>query len=120
MQTLVKDAIAAMNRDTEIAFAYNTLRGEFSFFDKKEMTLVINQWKKEIRAGNIEIGYENCATAQLNGKKYYTLVVQYKHHDIPIDPTGYVWENSSFVVNGYIYYFRRQSNRNNIIRWLNS
>ena len=117
---MMKNAISTLHRDTEIAFVYNTLRDEFSFFNKEEMARVVNQWKTDIRCGDIAIAPEQCATAYFNGKKYYTLVVQFTKEDIPIDPTGYVWENSSFIVNGYIYYFRRHSNRDHIVHWLHS
>lgn len=118
MDTMMKNAIATLDRDSEIAFAYNVYRNEFSFFNKKDMVTNIKQWKEDIRQHKLNIGYENCATAYFNGKKYYTFVLQYEN--VPIDPTGYCWENSSFVVNGFIYYFRRRSNRDIIIQWINS
>jgi len=113
------NAISTLQRDTEIAFAYNVYRDEFSFFNKKDMTTNIKKWKKEIHNRKINIGYENCATAIIDGKTYYTFVIQYPNDDIPIDPTGYYWHGSSFIVNGIIYYFRRRTNRDNIIQWLN-
>ena len=46
MMDLMKNAISTIQED-EVAFVYNTFRDEFSFFNKEEMTYVIQQWKTD-------------------------------------------------------------------------
>jgi len=112
----MKDAISTIQED-EVAFVYNTFRDEFSFFNKEEMKNVITKWKSDVQDGKINIAYEHCKKVYFNGKKYFTIVVQPVEEFPFVDPTGYFLE-SSFIVNGFIYYFRRKTNRNTIMDWL--
>jgi len=112
----MKNAISTIQED-EVAFVYNTFHDEFSFFNKEEMTHVIQQWKTDFHEGKINIMDEHCKTVHFNGKNYSTIVIQ-PIEEIPfVDPTGYLLE-SCFIVNGFIYYFRRKSNRDKIMDWL--
>ena len=116
MMDLMKNAISTIQED-EVAFVYNTFRDEFSFFNKEEMTYVIQQWKTDFHEGKINISYEHCKKVHFNGKTYFTIVIQPLEEFPFVDPTGYLLE-SSFIVNGFIYYFRRKSNRDHIMEWL--
>ena len=72
-------------------------------------------WKDLIKRGKLEVLECNNITREIHGKQYYFLTVNPIGHDANLDPIGLA---IGFFVNGYIYGFRREANRDAVFNYL--
>ena len=100
---------------TDVAFSMIHDVMMLSVFNDKEMNQQMLLWKDLIKRGKLEVLECNNITREIHGKQYYFLTVTPIGQDANFDPIGLA---IGFLVNGYIYGFRREANRDAVFNYL--
>ena len=87
-----------------------------SVMNNTETTTQAKIWRKLIRAGDIECHDYNNNETTIEGKTYYSLVIQPKDYET-CDPLGIFMAGT--MVSGHIYYFKSKQNRDTIFKFIN-
>jgi hypothetical protein len=101
-----KDVAFSMIHDVMILSVYNN----------EEMSRQMLLWKDLAKRGKIEVLKTNNISETIHGKKYYFLTVNPIGQDANFDPIGLA---IGFIVNGYIYGFTREVNRDAVFAYIN-
>lgn len=89
-----------------------------AFADKEIVTANMKEWRKLRKEGKCEMLEGNNNECEIKGRTYYTLVVQTPNGRMGVDPTGLGWDDRTFLVDGYIYYFQKQVNRDMVYKYV--
>ena len=106
--------------DSVIFFHHQTFHKHkmLSVMNNKELKVQAKMWRKHRKSGLIQIQDYNNETYEVDGKKYYTLVVQPTDlDDAQIDPLGLL--TIGLMVSGYVYVFKTKTNRDIIFDYVN-
>lgn len=110
-----------MEKDDNVIFLHHELyhkTGMLSVMNNKETKDQAKIWRKQRKQGKIEIHDYNNTTQKIDGKEYYTLVVQPTDLETAdIDPLGLL--KVGLMVSGYIYVFKNKTNRDIIYNYVN-
>ena len=105
----------------DLALSFISYHSQFSWFDKKTITVQSKMWRKLALNGQTKINSYNNKEVVVDGYTWYSLVVQpYKPNgkmdDCCFDPFGLMvlgeW------VSGYIYAFKTKQNRDAIYSYV--
>jgi len=101
----------------EIVMTYHHLVNSIVWLSKKEMTFQMKQWKEQIKYKVLTKPLEcNNICLNIGGKDMYSLVIQPTDDDLlSLDPIGMA---NGFMVDGFIYWFSNESNRNMVFKYL--
>ena len=91
---------------------------DIGFNTKELVTSDMKHWRKLRKFSMVDIKETNHRECKINGRQYYTLVVQSPNGEIGLDPTGMGWDDISFLVDGYIYYFQKKANRDMVYKYV--
>jgi|TARA_R110002153_G_C13084139_1_gene474706 hypothetical protein len=92
---------------------------DVGFNNKALVTADMKNWRKLRKQGKVEmLEGNNLDDCKINGKTFYTLVVQTPNETMGLDPTGMGWDDRSFLVDGYIYYFQKKVNRDMVYNYV--
>ena len=113
VQETVADRQKARN---EIAFAYHRQAQDTMWINKQEMTDQMKVWRKQKKEGVLHLNPFNNQTKVIGGKTWYVFVVQLgpdpEHiKSIGPDPLGFGFDDGMFIVDGMIYAFKDEKNR---------
>jgi hypothetical protein len=86
-----------------------------SVFNDKEMNQQMLLWKDLAKKGKLEVLECNNITRTIHGKEYYFMTVNPIGQNANFDPIGLA---IGFLVNGYIYGFRREVNRDAVFNYI--
>jgi len=107
-------------RSDEIAICFIKSMDEFSLFNNAIMKTQMTQWRKEAKQGKVKIMAYNNKTKIINGKEYYTLIVQpYKDEKLclcEIDVMALFCGGE--MVSGYMYMFNNVTNRDMVYNYV--
>ena len=88
-------------------------------FNNKELVGAdMKNWRTLRKQGKVEMLEANNKKCKIKGRTYYTLVIQTPNGRMGVDPTGMGWDNRSFLVDGYIYYFQKEINRDMVYKYV--
>jgi len=118
MKKLLHKAIEGRRKSKgETMFFYHRKAQDINWATNDEIHQQAKIWKKQMKDGvSITILKHNCQTKLINGEEWYILVLS--EDGSPIDPTGMGIDDSSFIVNGLIYWFKHKASRDTIFEWL--
>ena len=114
---LVKRAVNNI-RENEICFFWHVNTEVVGYNNSEIMRDNLKTWKQQKKQGILKIQEANNRTFEINGKKYYALVVQDTdmEKNPPIDPLAF---GLGFHVSGLVYFFKNKKNRDAIVEYLN-
>lgn len=100
---------------TDLAFTciHDTL--QMSVFNDEEMRGQMLLWKDLAKQGKLEVLECNNYSHTIDGKEYYFLTITPIGHETMISPIGIA---TGFLVNGYVYGFRRKTNRDAVFQYV--
>jgi hypothetical protein len=101
----------------ETALTFNHHQKDFGLLNMDETKEQMKLWRTWIKEGKIEIIAHNNKTKDINGKKWYCLVVNPKPNNANFDPFGVMVLGE--LVNGFIYAFDKEVNRNAAFNYAN-
>lgn len=115
---LVQSAVNNI-RENEICFFWHFNTEVVGYNNSEIMRGDLKTWKQLQKQGMLTVLEANNRTFEINGKKYYALVVQDTDMDKnpPIDPLAF---GLGFVVSGLVYFFKNKKNRDVIVEYLNN
>lgn len=104
--------------NNEVAICYNKQHKAFNYINKDEMKLQLKNWRKMLRAKQIELlEGNNLLLHDTRGRPFFILVITPTDDTYnAIDPFGLVLD---YVVSGFIYAFDNEKNRNECFNYLN-
>jgi hypothetical protein len=103
----------------EICMFLHRDRNSLCFYNKEHVNVTMCNWRKLRKQGKVEmLECNNHDTCRINGKQFYTLVLQSPNGPMGVDPTGMGWDDDVFLVDGYIYYFRQKNNRDMVYKYV--
>ena len=102
----------------EICMFYHREAEDIGFNNKELVGADMKNWRTLRKQGKVEILEENNKKCKIKGRTYYILVVQIPNIRMGIDPTGMGWDDVSFLVDGYIYYFQTKVNRDMVYKYV--
>ena len=108
-----------MEKDDTVIFLHHQSFEQskmLSVMNNEELKIQAKLWRKQIKSGLVECHDYNNKEHEIDGKKYYTLVIQSK--DCPLDPLGLFVIGE--MVSGYIYCFEIKTNRDIIYKYINN
>ena len=86
--------------------------------NNKEIKIQAKMWRKQRKDGVIQMLEYNNKTYDVDGKKYYSIVVQPAFPtDAEIDPLGLL--TLGVMVSGFVYVFKNKINRDIIFEYVN-
>ena len=97
---------------------YHREADDVGFNNKELVGADMKNWRKLRKQGKVEMLEGNNKECKIKGRTYYTLVVQTPNESVGLDPTGLGWDDTSFFVDGYIYYFQKQVNRDMVYKYV--
>ena len=100
---------------SDIAFAFLHKINRFSLYNNSDMQLVMQDWKESAKQGKITVLECNNKTREINGKDFYILTITLQPNTEMVDPIGLAL---NFMVNGWVYVFRRKSNRDAVFNYV--
>jgi hypothetical protein len=110
----MKQFLEMKNKDDIVIFCHHE-RGEYRIGNKAEWTEQMKSFRKYRKDNMLTINIKNHRNPMIQGKQFYTLVVQALDSDGDIqgniDPMGLAFDDSSFLVTGMMYAFRTEANR---------
>ena len=109
---------AADKQQGEICMFYHRQFKDICFSTKEIVTDEMKHWRKLRKCSMVEIKEINHRECKINGRQYYTLVVQSPNGEIGLDPTGMGWDDKQFLVDGHIYYFQKKANRDMVYKYV--
>ena len=109
---------AADKQRGEICMFYHREADDVGFNNKELVGADMKNWRKLRKQGKVEMLEGNNKECKIKGRTYYTLVVQTPNESVGLDPTGLGWDDTSFFVDGYIYYFQKQVNRDMVYKYV--
>jgi hypothetical protein len=110
---------ASNKQRDEICMFYHRELKNIAFNNKAFVTEDMKSWRKLRKQGKLEmLEGNNSNDCKINGKQYYTLVVSSPDGRMGFDPTGMGWDDISFIVDGYIYYFQKKVNRDMVYNYV--
>jgi len=122
MEYAWKGCLDNMEKGDSVIFLHHELyhkTGMLSVMNNEEIKVQAKMWKKQRKQGKIEIHDYNNTTQKIDGKEYYTLVVQPADLETAvIDPLGLL--KVGLMVSGYIYVFKNKTNRDIIFKYVNN
>ena len=100
----------------ETFFFHHVALNEGSWGNNEEMREQMKIWRRQKKEGILEINTGNNREFMINGKMWFTLVVQDVDVDKNrIDRLGF---GVGFVVQGMIYWFSSETNRNSVVNYV--
>ena len=116
-----KGCLDNMEKDDSVIFLHRELFRKhtmLSVMNNKELKVQAKMWRKQRKAGLIQIQDYNNKTYDVDNKEYYTLVVQPADLDTAdIDPLGLL--TIGLMVSGFVYIFKNKTNRDLIFDYVN-
>jgi hypothetical protein len=113
----LQDTIADRQKSrNEIAFAYHRKANDTMWMNKTEMIEQMKLWRKQKKKGILHLNPYNNQTKVISGKTWYIFVVQQgadpdNLKPIGPDPMGLGFDEGMFIVDGLIYAFKDEANR---------
>lgn len=101
----------------ETALSYNHRLMDFGLMNIDETREQMKSWRKWVKEGKIEILEHNNKNKEINGKKWYCLVVNPIPNTANFDPFGLMVLGE--LVNGYLYAFDKEHNRDAAYKYAN-
>jgi hypothetical protein len=121
MDYLWKGCLANMEKDDSVIFLRQATFHKdkmLSVMNNKELKVQAKMWRKQRKEGLIQIQEYNNKTKDVDGKEYYSLVVQPTDLDnADIDPLGLL--KIGLMVSGFVYVFKNKTNRDIIYEYVN-
>ena len=102
--------------DKDIAFYWNNVWKGFCLLNKKECNEFMKSFKYPFNSGKVNISEENNKTFKIKGKEWHILVIQ-SPLLVRIDPSGFLFDETTFLIEGYIYLFKHKENRDQIFEY---
>ena len=100
---------------TDLAFSCIHDILQLSVFNDAEMKEQMLLWKDLAQRHKITVLDGNNFTKEIDGKEYHFLTITPTTEDTMIDPIGIA---VGFIVNGYVYGFRRKENRDAVFKYV--
>lgn len=100
---------------TDLAFTciHDTL--QMSVYNDEEMRGQMLLWKDLAKQGKLEVLEGNNYSHTIDGKEYYFLTITPIGNETILSPIGVA---TGFLVNGYVYGFRRKTNRDAVFQYV--
>jgi len=107
----------------DIFFCFHREANQFMWGSKELATEQMKEWRRMKKEGEIHMNPKNNRTRIIGGKEWHILVVQYGSspeaiQSIGIDSLGMGFDDGQFFVDGLIYCFKSQVNRNRIFEYV--
>ncbi len=94
----------------ETCMFYHRQARDMAWLNNEETTEQMKAWRRLRKTGDLVMIPENNTTRIICGKEWHILVVQ-SPTGISLDPIGLGFDDSQFLVRGYIYMFKNKINR---------
>ena len=102
----------------EICMFYHRELKCMGFNNKELIGADMQNWRTLRKQNKLEMLESNNKNCKIKGRTYYILVIQTPNGRMGVDPTGMGWDNRSFLVDGYIYYFQKEINRDMVYKYV--
>lgn len=107
--------ILSEKNKTDIGFSWIKHYGDFSIYNKEEMTGQMKQWKDLAKQGKLTVYEENNTEHDIEGKKIYCLVITPVGNETSFCPMSLAL---GVLVSGYTYAFTKKENRDAIFAYI--
>jgi len=99
---------------SDICITYHVGLGAMNVYNEQELQGQMKQWKEYAKDGKIQVRECNNKTFELDGKKFYILVIQPKNagHYCPLSMS------LGMIVSGFSYAFTKESNRDAVYQYV--
>ena len=106
-------------RPGEICMFFHRGANDMSYYNKAQLAREAERWRDLQREGNVELlECNNKDEVFIKGKHFYIFVVQHKGKEVGLDKTGMGWDDRTFLVDGFIYYFEDKFQRDTVYKYV--
>ena len=106
-------------RRGEICMFFHRKANDMSYYNKEQVNKQAEMWHDLKQQGKVEIlECNNKDDVFIKGKHFYILVVQHQGVEVGMDKTGFSWDDRTFLVDGFIYYFEDKFNRDTVYKYV--
>ena len=117
-QTDLVNTVITKFEEHETFFYWHANTEQVCFGKNEDMREQMKIWKHQKKQGILQVLEENNKTFEIQGKKFYSLVIQDTNPDRNpfIDPLAM---GVGMFVSGFVYFFKRKHNRDAVFDYLN-
>lgn len=113
MLSLYERQVEKNMNHTDLCFFYHHQLHGFDLYGKKSCYEMMTDFRPLFQSGRFFVMEDNCKEFTIKDRTYYSLVVQ--GHELNPDPGALLL--CSFLVRGYVYFFKRKENRDSIFEY---
>lgn len=111
-------AYAKKMKPYESFFRYYHKKGQITFNTSVQLVDEIRTWRRERKQGMITISQENNLTKMIEGIPYYILIIESSENNWMFDPVGLGFDEHEFIINGIMYVFKREKDRDATYKYI--
>ena len=106
-------------RPDEVVMFFHRKANDMGYYTKKQLDGEAERWRDLQREGKVELlECNNNDEVFIKGKHFYIFVVQHKGIEVGLDKTGMSWDDRTFLVDGFIYYFEDKFKRDTVYKYV--
>jgi hypothetical protein len=124
MRSHLKGLVADRQKERGEIVCYYHRKGKFTCWSNKpEMVEQMKIWRKQKKQGALHLNPKNNRTKVISGETFYILVIQQGSspetiEPIGIDPFGFGFDEGAYLVDGMIYAFKHEANRDAVFAYV--
>lgn len=111
-------AYAKKMKPYESFFRYYHKKGQITFNTSVQLVDEIRTWRRERKQGMITINQENNLTKMIEGIPYYILIIESSENNWMFDPVGLGFDEHEFIINGIMYVFKKEKDRDATYKYI--